>query len=82
MVGVGPMDQRAMYGWKDGIWGFGRMDGGQTENIMPPVPKGHGMKNINIKKTAKPYIHDKARTVCIIRAMYSSVQLWYHYVMG
>ena len=36
-----------MYRSKDGISGFGRTDGrtdGQPENIMPPAPKGGGIK--------------------------------------
>ena len=33
-----------MYRSKEGISGFGRTDG-QPENIMPPVPKGGGIKN-------------------------------------
>ena len=33
-----------MYRSKEGISGFGRTDG-QPENIMPPAPKGKGIKN-------------------------------------
>ena len=36
-----------MYRSKEGISGFGRTDGwtdGQPENIMPPAPKGGGIK--------------------------------------
>ena len=36
-----------MYRSKEGISGFGRTDGrtdGQPENIMPPAPKGRGIK--------------------------------------
>ena len=36
-----------MYRSKGGISGFGRTDGrtdGQPENIMPPAPKGGGIK--------------------------------------
>ena len=38
-----------MYKWKEGISGFGRTEGqmnGQPENIMPPAPKGGGIKKI------------------------------------
>ena len=39
-----------MYRWKEGISGFGRTDG-QSENIMPPAPKGGGIKiNKNVTR--------------------------------
>ena len=44
-----------MYLSKEGISGFGRTDGrrdgrtdGQPENIMPPAPKGGGIKNYSL----------------------------------
>ena len=33
---------RPMYRWKEGISGFGQMDG-QPKNIMPPAPKSGGI---------------------------------------
>ena len=43
-----------MYRSKEGISGFGRTDGrtdGQPENIMPPAPKGGGIKTSKLRLT-------------------------------
>ena len=40
-----------MYRWKEVISGFGRADG-QPENILPPAPKGRGIKSTLVQVTA------------------------------